>query len=359
MKRILCIITCLLLTGQIAACSSAGTDPNEDNSQSIQTTENSDPGEISTAQREIFAMDTYMTLTAYGDRCEEALDAAEAEIEHIEGLLSVGIASSEISVINSEGQGRVSAETGEIIDTALHIYETTDGAFDITVYPLMELWGFTGSDPHLPSDDEIQETLGDVGSDRISVEDDLVQLDKGQGIDLGGIAKGYTSDRIMEIFEEYDLVSGMVSLGGNVAFYGAKTDGSLWRCGIRDPFNSANRQAVYGIISVSDRSVITSGAYERYFEENGIRYHHILDPSTGYPAESGIVSATIVGCEGVEADALSTACYVMGIEKSEQYWKNSDIDFDMILIDEEGDIYITEGIADSFESDHSVNVIRK
>lgn len=324
-----------------------------------ETSKNVDPSQIPSASADIFAMDTYMTVTCYGERAEEAVAAAQAEIERLDDLLSIGKADSEISRINRDGSGVMSEDTNTMVTEALRLYDTTGGAFDITVYPLMDLWGFTTGNFAVPDAQELSALLAQCGSDKLTVNGDTIMLAEGQGIDLGGIAKGYTSGHLMEIFEEYDLVSAVVSLGGNVQCYRTKTDGSLWRCGIQDPQDPENGSAYLGVVSVADQAVITSGAYERYFvdEATGTTYHHILDPKTGYPAESGLLSVTVVSADGMLADGLSTSCYVMGLEQSAEYWRNYGADFDLILMDENGEVYVTEPLSGQFTSDYKVHVI--
>lgn len=316
--------------------------------------------EVPTASGDIFAMDTYMTVTCYGARCEEALAAATAEIERLDDLLSVGNAESEISRINADGMGTVSADTAVMIEKALELYQSTGGAFDITVYPLMELWGFTTGNFAVPSDADLQALLANVGSDRLVYDADAgtLRLGAGQGIDLGGIAKGFTSDRLMELFAEYDLTAGLVSLGGNVQFYGTKPDGSAWRCGIQDP-NNPDSGDFLGVLQTQAAAVITSGAYERYFvdEETGKTYHHILDPATGISADSGLTSVTVVSAQGILADGLSTSCYVMGLDGAADYWRQYGSDFDLILMTDSDEVYVTEPLADSVQSDYPVYVI--
>ena len=178
-------------------------------------------------------------------------------------------------------------------------------------------------------------------------------LGKNTAIDLGGIAKGYTSARLMDVFRSYGLTSGLVSLGGNVQVLGTKPDGSLWRVGIENPQGGD----YLGVLSTKDAAVITSGGYERYFEENGKHYHHILDPATGYPAESGLVSVTIVSPDGTLADALSTALFVMGRERAEEYWRAHADEFDVILQDEGGTIYVSQGIWENFEGGAGTDIV--
>ena len=311
------------------------------------------------ASADVFAMDTYMTITTYGDRCEEALEAAVTEIERLDALLSVGNADSEISRINAGGSGTLSADTRIMMEQALDIWRTTGGAFDITVYPIMQAWGFTTGDYKVPSKSELQALLQMAGSEKLTLDGSELTLGAGQGIGLGGIAKGYTSDRLMEIFKAYGLNAGVVSLGGNVQCSDTKPDGSLWRCGIRDPNAPDDPNALLGVVSVADRAVITSGAYERNFtDENGQVYHHIIDPATGTPADSGLCSVTVVSTDGILADGLSTACYVMGLEKSLEYWKCAGENFDLILMTDENEIYVTAPIASSFTSNYTVHIVQ-
>ena len=316
---------------------------------------NKDTGSGRSASADLFAMDTYMTLTVYGEKSEEAAEAAREEIERLDALLSAGDENSAVSLINSRGSGTVDEETLLIIKKALAIYEMTGGAFDITIWPLAHLWGFTDGEMHLPDDKEIKELLGTVDSGRISINGSELTLGEGQGIDLGGIAKGYTSGRVTEILKEYGADAAVVSLGGNVQCFGQKPDGSPWKIGIQRP----GGDGLIGVLRTSGTAVITSGGYERYFTgDDGTVYHHILDPATGYPADSGVLSCTIVCPEGILADGLSTACFIMGIRKASQLWREHSGEFGMIIMDEKEEIYVTEDLAESFSSDYTVHVIQ-
>ena len=162
-------------------------------------------------------------------------------------------------------------------------------------------------------------------------------------VDLGGIAKGFTSDRVMELFSADGVTSGIISLGGNVQTLGTKPDGSLWRVGIQDPDDSSG---IIATIEVADKAVITSGGYQRYFEQDGTTYHHIIDPRTGMPADSGLTSVTIVSDDGTLADGLSTSLFIMGKEAALDYWRAHRDNFDVILVASDGSITISEGLAD-------------
>ena len=309
--------------------------------------------------RQLFAMDTVMSFTAYGPKAEEAVDAAMKEIERLDALLSTGNESSEISQLNAAGSFLVSEDTLKLLEEAESILQSTGGLFDVTVYPLMQLWGFPAGDYRVPTQEEISSTLSLVDAAQIQIEGAQVTLGEGQQVDLGGIAKGYASDRVMELYREYGVTSGMVSLGGNIETLGTKPDGTDWKIGIRNPEITAasdigsGTEDVLLALEVENRAVITSGGYERYFEENGETYIHILDPRTGYPADSGLLSVTVVSENGMLADALSTSLYIMGEADAAEYWRIHGNDegnsFELVLVDTSGKVYATEGLRDKIE----------
>ena len=305
--------------------------------------------------RQFFAMDTVMSFTAYGERGEEAVEAAVQEVERLDALLSTGIAESEVSRINASGEGDLSEDTEKILSEGLAIWKQTGGLFDVTIYPLMQLWGFPTGNYHVPTKEELKQTMSLVDSSEVILDGNHVTLGEKQKMDLGGIAKGYTSNRIMEIFQEYGVTSAMVSLGGNVQTLGKKPDGTDWQVGIQNPDNVQGD--LLGAVAVQDQAVITSGGYERYFEENGQTYIHILDPRTGCPAESGLASVTIVSSNGMLADALSTSLYIMGLDEAEAYWRIYADEFDMILMTDDGTVYVTEGIRDRFRTKGKMEVL--
>ena len=174
-------------------------------------------------------------------------------------------------------------------------------------------------------------------------------------MDFGGIAKGYASERVMERYRECDITSGMVSLGGNVQVLGEKPDGSAWRVGIQDPEGTRGEQVA--VLEVTDCAVVTSGGYERYFEEDGNTYIHILDPVTGYPAERDLASVTVISEDGTLADALSTALYIMGFDDAVSYWRAHEGEFETVLITDQGTIFVTEGIYEHLSSEREVMVV--
>lgn len=305
--------------------------------------------------RQLFAMDTVMSFTAYGKNSEQAVDAAVKEVQRLDELLSTGNPDSEVSAINTKGSGTLSDDTKTILTEAMEIYRETDGLFDVTIYPLMQLWGFPTQEYHVPTESELKEALAKVDASQIVIEGDQVTLGTGQQMDLGGIAKGYTSARIMEIYREYGITSGMVSLGGNVQTLGTRPDGKDWNIGIQNP--DGQQGSLLAALPVENKAVITSGGYERYFEEDGNTYIHILNPKTGYPADSGLVSVSIISENGMLADALSTSLYLMGEEKAAEYWRTHADAFDMILEDKDGTLYVTEGLSQEIQTDNTMIVL--
>lgn len=300
--------------------------------------------EESSQTREMYAMDTVMTLEAYGQNADAALDAAVAEIERLDALWSIASSDGEIAQLNAEKQITASADTLALLTRAKEISAATDGLFSTTIAPLMDAWGFTSGDYRVPDEAELSALLAHVDDEEIAISDSTVTIPADAKVDLGGIAKGFTSARVMEIFHENGIENGILSLGGNVQALGTKPDGSLWRVGLQDP---ADERALFATLELADKAVITSGAYERNFEQDGVVYHHIIDPRTGYPAESGFSSVTIVSDDGTLADGLSTALFIMGKEAAVEFWRSHRDDFDMVLLADDGAVTVSAGIADA------------
>ncbi len=305
--------------------------------------------------RELFAMDTVMSFSAYGKNAEAAVEAAMEEVQRLDALLSAGASSGELSILNETGTGAVSEDTAVLFRRSMEIYKTTGGLFDFTVYPLVCLWGFPTREYHVPSEEELQAILPLVDASKVSLNGNEVHLGEGQQVDFGGIAKGYASGRIMEIYEEYGIKSGMVSLGGNVQVLGKKPDDSQWRIGIRDPKGGQGDLAA--VLEAENCAVVTSGGYERYFEEDGNTYIHILNPETGYPADGDLASVTVISEDGTLADALSTSLYLMGAEDAVSYWREYGENFEMVLITDEGEIYATAEICGRLSSEREIVVV--
>lgn len=277
-------------------------------------------GPIATKHQSRIMMDTVVTLQIYrGDasQIEAAVEAAFAEIERLEGKLSGWIPDSDISRINeAAGHGLVSVspETWQIITSAQEFSRLTDGAFDITIGSLMKLWGFQSEGARVPDEAALQRCLRLVGSQQVLLDSTNAKVGlRGPGalIDLGGAAKGYAVDRAIEVLRERGVEMAVVDAGGDIGLLGRKSRGETWKIGIRHP--RAPGQTIE-ILEIDSGAVATSGDYERYFFQDEVRYHHILDPQTGFPAR-GAVSVTILAKTALEADILSTAVFVLGSEK--------------------------------------------
>lgn len=346
-------LVCLPLAGCNNKNGASGTD------SSVQSEVSEDAGEQNSSDSsqeytsDVFAMDTYMTLTAYGENAQEAVEAGIAEIQRLDDLLSTGKDTSEVAQINANGGGVLSEDTDYLVKRALDIYQSTNGAFDISIYPVMQLWGFTTGNFAVPSESDLAAKLALVDAGKIILSEEngqtSISLPEGMEIDLGGIAKGYTSGRVMDVMKSYGIKSAVINLGGNAHVLGNKTDGSQWKVGIQDP---EDEKGYLGGVSVTDKAIITSGGYERYFvdEDTGVKYHHIIDPKTGYSANNGLISVTIVSADSTLADGLSTSLFVLGTEDAITYCEEhcAEDGFDAIMEDEDGKLYITDGIYDDF-----------
>lgn len=273
-------------------------------------------------QETVFAMDTVMDLKIWGADGEKAMQTVKCLFSDLEDIWSAADADSTLSALN-RGEGNLSAEQQAFLAKAEELSLRTGGAFDPKLHGLISLWGFLSDEYYVPTQDEINEALS------------LEQWN------LGAAVKGYAGQQAVERLQALDVDRAILNLGGNVQTYGQKPDGSPWQIGIQDP----NGGDALGTVSVTGTaSVVTSGDYQRYFEKDGVRYHHILDPATGCPADSGLSSVTVICRDGMTADVLSTALFVMGLEEAAEFWRQSD-DFEAVLILSTGEIYATEGAA--------------
>lgn len=305
-----------------------------------------------TVTRQLFAMDTIMEFTAAGRNAETAVDAAMREVRRLDALLSAADPSSEVSQLNKAGGGTVSGDTAVLLALSQETYEETGGLFDCTVYPLVRLWGFPTQEYRVPSLTELERTLALVDSAKLQFDGKTLHMETGQAIDFGAVGKGYAAARVIEIFREHGVKSGMVSLGGNVQVLGVKPDKSPWRIGIRDPEGGG----YFAVLSLEDKAAVTSGGYERYFEADGETYIHILDPRTGRPAESDLLSVTVIMEDGTKADALSTALFLMGTEDAAAFWRKQS-GFDMVLVTKDRQVIITESLNGLFETEGPLTIL--
>ena len=292
-----------------------------------------------------YAMNTYMSVSAYGADAE-LLQQAESLVLDMEGEVSATSEGSAVYRLNHSGSASLSQEAAYLLDRALSLCAETDGALDISLYPIVRAWGFTTEDENyrVPEPEEIEQLLEKVDYSRVSVNGTEVSLPEGMEIDLGSVTKGYIGDRICALLRDAGIEHALLNLGGNIQTLGVKPDGSLWRVAVQSP----EGDGIVGVLSTSDKAVITSGGYERYFEdENGNIWWHIMDSENGYPAKNGLISVTIIGDEGLYCDALSTALFVMGQDGAIGFWQ-SHRDFEMVLINDRGELLLTPGLADSF-----------
>ena len=290
---------------------------------------------------EIYSMNTVIQINISGKDKKDATDAVTQEINFLNQKFDDFSPQSDVSKINDNaGKNAVEVDnvTIEIISKALECYKETDGAFNILVAPLSKLWGFKGNELRVPLESEIKQTINLVNINDLIIEGNKVMLRKtGEAIDLGGIAKGYTLDKIKEILPKYNLKSAIINMGGNILTYGISNKGN-WLIGIKNP----REDGVVGKITIKGSKFIsTSGDYEKYFIENGKRYCHIIDPSTGLPSDK-IVSVTVVSDKGYLGDAFSTAFFVLGKEKSLEFANKSGVE--IIGFDKNLNPFFTDGI---------------
>ena len=327
MKKLTCLLLACLLALSLTACGAAKTET-----------------------LDIFAMDTYMSLVAIGDGGAAVLQSCSNEINALEQELSRTIDTSDVAKLNANGTTRLNDDTAALLRAALQYSEVTSGAFDVTVAPLVALWGITTDSPRVPAQEEIDALLPLVGSGHVRLEGDTAALDEGCAIDLGGIGKGYASDKVAELFAQSEISGGFVSLGGNVYVHGTTAEGKLWNVAIQDPNHTEGYACT---LRLSDAFVVTSGGYQRYFTApDGTVYQHIIDPATGYPVDNGLLSVSIItrrndGGTGTMADAYSTALYVMGEAAAVDFWRQQGA-FDMVLVTADGRVLYTPGLADCF-----------
>lgn len=292
-----------------------------------------------------FLMGTIVEIRVFGS--QRALDAAFRRIQDIDATMGRTGLDSEVYRIN-QAAGKewvpVSQDTFQVVETAVEYAKLTAGLFDPSIAPLVDLWGIGTAKARIPSLEEIKiaQSLIDYGDIELDPTGPAIRLQhEAMALDLGGIAKGYGADAAVEVLKRSGISSAFLSLGGNVYVIGSKPDGSPWRIGIQDP--DSPRGTHITVLEVKDTSVVTSGPYERYFIKDGIRYHHILDPTTGFPADSGLVSVTIVTPSSLIADALSTGVFVLGLEKGLDLLESLE-DVEGILVTNDREVYATSGL---------------
>ncbi len=294
-----------------------------------------------------FAMDTYITVDARTSD-SEVFKYIENLVYDDERLFSRTFAGTSLYELNKNGRLDVGEETARIISTALEICDATGGAFNPCMGSLIELWDIKSEKPRVPEDSEICRLLETVDSSLIEVSGNTVTIPEGMKIDLGGIGKGCSAEKVIGLLREHSVSDALVGFGGSIACIGTPKDGEAWSVGIRNPFDTSD---VVGTLKVTDCIISVSGAYERYFESDGKRYHHILNPKTGYPAESDIESVAVISKSGAVSDALSTALFVMGSEEALGLYESGIYDFEAVMVMKNRDLIVTRGLEGVFTRD--------
>lgn len=294
-----------------------------------------------------FKLDTYIDITLYGTDNGQLIDQIYDYIDQLENRLSLyKIGSDTYNIKKANGTyEEVSDITINLINESLKYSNYTDGLFDVTAAPLIDLWAINSDKPHVPTTNELDETLAKIDYNKISVADNKVKLDKHMYINLGAIAKGYIADLVVLKIKELGIANAIVNLGGNVYIMGTKPNGSDYKVGVQHP--DMERNEYFAVYSGSNKSVVTSGTYERYYENNGIKYHHILNPCTGYPVDTDLKSVTIISDTSLEGDGLSTSTLLLGLENSISLINNLE-NVGAVFVTKDNKIYITENIKDDF-----------
>lgn len=301
--------------------------------------------------KEFYVLGTIIQLKVYGNMAQRAIEEAIEKLNDIDDKMSVFKAESEISNINKKAGNyyqEVSKDTYFVLKLAMEYSKLSEGAFDPTIRPVVGIWGVGTDNPMIPNKEEINDKLELVNYKDIILNEEKSSIKlkyENQGIDLGGIAKGFAADAVKNIFLKNEIKNAIIDLGGNIFALGNKPGGMLWNIGIQDPLSA--RGEYVGVISVSNKSVVTSGNYERYYIKDGEKIHHIIDPRTGYPSCNGVISATIISDNSIDGDALSTCTYVLGLEKGINLIEAIK-GCEAIFITANKEIYVTSGIKDDF-----------
>lgn len=295
-----------------------------------------------------FLLDTVVSVTVYDKEHADIIDKCLEAVRDYEKLFSRTDPESELYALNQLGRMEVSSELLEVIKTALHYCEVSGGRFDITMGEVSAMYGFSSPAPAKPSDKRILSAMSHTGWEKISIEDSTVILgDPEAVIDLGAIAKGYIADRLADMLRSAGVESAIIDLGGNIVCVGGKPDGSDFKVGIQYPYGDSS--TVIATASLQDMSVVTSGVYQRYFEENGKLYHHILDPDSGYPVENGLLSVSIISKRSIDCDGLSTSVFAMGLDDGLELIDSMDGVW-AVFVDEDFNVYYSEGFEEMFLS---------
>lgn len=337
----------LLVVVMLTGCAGTAAQPAEE--EPTETAVQIDPAATEKHQKQVFAMDTVMLLTAYGPEAEAALDAAEERIYALEADLDPETETGSVYALNAGAGGQVvvSEDCYNVMSTSMDVWALSGGALDPGMYPISKAWGFIGGDYRVPTAEELNGLLSLKNTGAIRMDDAAcaATIPAGMEVSFGAVGKGYTAQAVCDLLAESGVQSAILSLGGNVQTLGqTKPDGTQWQVAVTDPHDTG---AYAGILSVGQTAAVTSGGYQRYFEQDGATYIHIIDPATGYPVDNDLLSVTVVTPDGAMADALSTAMFVLGKDGALAYYREQG-GIELVLITKDDHVLVTPGLADCF-----------
>jgi len=297
------------------------------------------------------ALGTINSITVYSKKGKEAVEAAYRRVLEIDDRMSAFKADSDVMKINRNSGNepqKINSDTFYVLKHSLAFSNSSKGAFDITICPLTSLWGFGKKLNHIPEEEEIKKALSLVNYKDLVLDEEncTAYLKKeGQAIDLGGIAKGFAADEVKKILQQYKIKDALINLGGNIVVLGHNPEGQPWRIGIQNPFAATGNYL--GTVKTTNSTIVTSGSNEQFFIKDGVRYHHLIDPHTGYPVKNQLLSVTVLCESSMEADALTTALFVSDIADAVPLLKS--INAEGIFVLQNQDIFVTDGLKDNFE----------
>ncbi len=341
----------IILVLALLSCSAQGMEISQNvNNNTVGNQSNTKAKDI--YERSEFVLGTIVSIRLFEDGSETILDQVFNRMVEIENKMSFNSSISEVIKVNEAAGVKavsVSKDTFQVVEASLEFASKSDGKFDLTIGPLVKLWGIGSENASVPSESDRLRSVkltnwNDVELNKINHSIHLKNI--GMEIDLGAIAKGYASDEVVRILNENNISRAIINLGGNVYALGEKEDESPWKIGIQNPFST--RGEYIGIVSLTNKSVVTSGIYERYFEQGGVQYHHILDTTTGFPITNELVSVTVISQSSINADALSTILFALGVEDGIKFLEKNYPEVDAVFITQDKNVYV-KGLENNIE----------
>ncbi len=305
-------------------------------------------------QRQSYAMGASAVMSAYGSDADAVLKLCEDELKRLDKLFSLSDPDSDIYKINSASGGAVtvSGEVSSLIKRSIDISERTLGAFDITIAPIVKLWGFYDGLPKIPTTDDLYSIFFNIGYENITLDQNSVALKPEMMIDISGMTKGYALDRMKSVLSSYDVKNAKISFGDTTLLMGSTPDGKGWSLPIPDPLEPLD--STMCVLKASNVCVATSHIYQNYFKRGDTVYHNIIDPADFFPADNGIISVTVIASNGAEAQALSSALLILGTTSASDFWRNHQ-GFEAIIVCDDMQVLITPGLSEKLflESENS------